>query len=199
MTRARSNRCLVYAASLLLLAIGSLTAHSLAYRAVAPDGEAHALLEQSGHGYLFYAHLGLALCVTAVLVALVLVVVGAKGRTSSDVPVWLFGLVPALGFAVQEHVERLVVTGEIPAAVVLEPTFAIGLLLQLAFALLAAMLVRALLAVGEAIGKALAGRRRPLAASSASFESTSKVTVPPSSILALGHAQRAPPLNPSFG
>ena len=83
-----------------------MTAHLLAYRTVASDGnERSALLEHSGHGYLAYAHLGVALCVTAVLVGLVLVVVGAaKGRACSAVPVWLFDVVLSLGFAVQEHV-----------------------------------------------------------------------------------------------
>jgi hypothetical protein len=201
MSRARSSRSLVYAVSLTLMATGSLVGHSLAYRAVKPDGEERAaLLEQSGHGYLSYAHLGLALCVTGVLVGLLLVVVGAtKGGTRSAVPIWVFGLVPSLGFAVQEHVERFVVSGEIPLDVVLEPTFHVGLLLQLAFALLAAILTRALLTVGEALGRALAGRRRRrFPANPASSASASRATPVPCSILALCHAQRAPPPHPAF-
>jgi hypothetical protein len=43
-------------------------------------------------------------------------------------PVWLFGVVLSLGVAVQEHVERFVAGGELPLDVVLEPTFAVGLL-----------------------------------------------------------------------
>jgi hypothetical protein len=202
MTRARSSRSLAYAISLTLMVVGSLAAHSLAYRAVAPDGDEHlALLEHSGHGYLAYAHLALALCVTVVLVGLVLVVVGAmKGRACSGVPVWLFGLVLSLGFAVQEHVERLVGSGEVQFDVVLEPTFVVGLVLQLAFALVAAVVARALLALGEVIGRALAGRRpRRLGANPSGCKSTSSVALAPSSILALGHAQRAPPLHLSFG
>jgi hypothetical protein len=202
MTRARSSRGLAYAVSLSLMAVGSLTAHSLADRAVASDGEERlALLERSGHGYLAYAHLGLAVCVTAVLVGLVLVVAGAmNGRTCWAAPAWVFGVVLSLGFAVQEHVERFVASGEVPLDVVLEPTFAVGLLLQFVFALVAAFLARILLALGEAIGRALGGRRsRRLAGNPSRSQSMSCAARPPRSILALGHAQRAPPLHLSFG
>jgi hypothetical protein len=184
------------------MAVGSLTAHSLAYRAVAADGDEHlALLERSGHGYLGYAHLGLALSVTVVLAGLLLVVAGAiKGRTYWTVPAWSFGVALSLGFAVQEHVERFVATGEVPLDVVLEPTFAVGLLVQFAFALVAVFLARALLALGEVIGRALAGRRPRRASGSPSrFQDTSSAAWPPRSILALGHAQRAPPAQLSFG
>ena len=184
------------------MAVGSLTAHSLAYRAVAPDDDERlALLEHSGHGYLAYAHLGLALCVTALLVGLLLVVVSAmNGQACATVPAWLFGVVLSLGFAVQEHVERFVATGQLPLDVVLEPTFAVGLLLEFAFALVAVVVARALLGLGEVIGSALAARRaRRLAGSRYRSRSTSRVARPPSSILALGHAQRAPPLQLSLG
>jgi len=183
------------------MAVGSLTAHSLAYRAVAPDGEERlALLEHSGHGYLAYAHLGLALSVTVVLVGLLLVVVGAmKGRSYSAVPPWLFAVVLSLGFAVQEHVERFVASGELPLDVVLEPTFAVGLLLQFVSALVAAFLARTLLALGGVIGRALAGRRpRRPAGNPPRSKSMSSAAWPRGSILALGHAQRAPPVDLSF-
>jgi FtsH-binding integral membrane protein len=202
MTRAPPSRSLAYAVSLTLMAVGSLTAHSVAYRAVAPDGdERMALLEHSGHGYLAYAHLGLALCVTVVLVGVLLVVVGAmKGRSYPAVPAWLFGVVVSLGFTVQEHVERFVASGELPLDVVLEPTFAVALLLQFAFALAAAFLARALLALGEVVGRALAGRRPGrLAGNPSRSKCTSSAARPRSSILAVGHAQRAPPLHLSFG
>jgi hypothetical protein len=202
MTRAQLNRGVAYTVSLSLMAVGSLTAHAVAYRAVEPDGDERvALLERTGHDYLAYAHLGLALCVTAVLVGLVLVVVGvAKGRACSAVPVWLFGVVLSLGFAVQEHVERFVASGELPLDVVLELTFAVGLLLQLSFALAAGFLARALLALGEVIGRAFAGRRpRRLAGSPSRCHGKWSAAPSPGSILALGHAQRAPPLRLSFG
>jgi hypothetical protein len=184
------------------MAVGSLAAHALAYRAVESDGDERvALLERSGHDYLAYAHLGAALCVTAVLVGLVLVVVGAaKGRACSAVPVWLFGVALSLGFAVQEHVERFVASGELPLDVVLEPTFAVGPLLQLAFALAAAFLARALLGFGEVIGRAFAGRRpRRLAGSPSRLHGMSSAAPSPGSVLAIGHAQRAPPPHLSFG
>jgi len=184
------------------MAAGSLAAHSLAYRAFAGDDvQRLKMLEHSGHDYLAYAHLALALCVTVVLVGLVLVVVGAMNeRTCRPVSVWLFGLVLSIGFAVQEHAERFVASGEVPLEVVLEPTFGVGLLLQLAFAVAAAFVARALLASGEVIGRALTGRRRRhFAATPSPSKSTWSESRPPISVLALGHSQRAPPLHLSLG
>lgn len=196
--RARPSRFRAYAVSLPLMAVGSIAAHSLAYHAVAPErDERLALLARTGHGYLAYAHLAVAVCVTVTLAGLVAVVVGAmKGRTCSAVPAWPIALVLSLGFAVQEHVERLIASGEIPLDAVLEPTFTVGLLLQFAFALGAAYLARALLASGVVVGRALAGRRRHPARTRSRSKSASSAAPPPRSVLALGHAQRAPPLLP---
>jgi hypothetical protein len=184
------------------MGIGTLAAHSLAYRAVATDGdERRELLEHSGHGYPAYAHLALALCVTLVLVGLVFVVVEARrGRGSRPVPVWLFGVVLSVGFTVQEHVERLVASGNVPVDVLLEPTFVVGLLLQLVFAVVAALVARALLASAEVVGRALTGRRsRRTVDPRTPDTSASTAALAPFPVLALGHGQRAPPLRPSFG
>jgi hypothetical protein len=193
---------LAYAVSLPLMAVGSLAAHSLAYRAAVPDeGRRLGVLAGSGHGYLAYGHLAVALCVTVLVVALAVVVFAArKGCICRAPPVWLVALVAALSFTVQEHVERLLVGGELPLDAVSEPTFAVGVALQLIFAAAAALLARALQAFGEVIGQALAGRRRqhPFGGSSPSVREASAVLAPVS-IVALGHAQRGPPLLVSFG
>jgi hypothetical protein len=202
MTPTRRSRRVAFAVSLPLVAVGSLAAHSLAYRAAVPnEGRRLGLLERSGHGYLAYGHLAVALSVTVLVVALAVVVFAArKGRTCRAPPVWLVALVAAFAFAVQEHVERLLVSGELPLDAVREPTFAVGLVLQLTFAAVAALLARALLAFGEVIGRALARRRRqhPARGLIPSMREAS-VSLAPVSILALGHAQRAPPLPLSFG
>lgn len=113
-----------------------------------------------------------------------LVVVGAANGRACPVLVWLFGRVLSLGFVVQEHVKRFVACGEIPLDVVVEPTFVVGLLLQLAFAVVAAIIASVLLASGEAIDRALAvRRRRRFARTPSPSRITSSEALPPTSIL----------------
>jgi hypothetical protein len=130
-----------------LAAMGSLWAHAVAYDLVAAEGAAHArLLATTGHGYLERLPLVLGVLGAVVLLALVLRVVTARyGRPSASPPAWPFALAPAAGFAVQEHVERLLHDGVFPLAAALEPTFFVGLLLQVPFALAALLVARALL------------------------------------------------------
>lgn len=124
-----------------LAVLGSLTAHDLAYRLVAGPAHDH-LLEETGHGYLEHAW-----PVIGALAALLTagVVVGLLGRRGPTVPARTIGLVPILGFVLQEHLERLAHTGAFPTGTVLEPTFVAGLVLQLPFALLALGLAAAIL------------------------------------------------------
>jgi hypothetical protein len=62
--------------------------------------------------------------------------------------------VPPLAFTLQEHAERLAQ----PALVVAEPTFLVGLALQLPFAALAWLLARAILRAADVLGAFLAER-----------------------------------------
>jgi hypothetical protein len=59
-------------------------------------------------------------------------------------------------FALQEHMERLLHHGEFPWSAVLEPTFALGLLLQLPIALAAWLVAHLLLRVTRAVAGAIA-------------------------------------------
>jgi hypothetical protein len=183
------------------LAVASwLGAHCFAYWLV-PSGAQQdmALHAERGHAYLGYtpaiAIWGLAL----VLAGLVLCVGEAlRGRRLSQPPLRLFALLPPVGFAVQEHLERLLGTGGIPHDLVTEPTFLVGLALQLPFALVALLVAYALRALcfefGRAVARTLAFRRL------VSFAAPSLVRLPAppapiaSSVLALGHGPRAPPL-----
>jgi hypothetical protein len=182
------------------LAVASwLGAHCFAYWLVAPRAGDHmGVHAEDGHAWLGYtpalAIWGLALLVTGVVLC---VGEGLRGQRPSRPPVRLFALLPSAGFAVQESVERLIASGSIPYDLVFEPTFLIGLALQLPFAVAALLLTRALYALAFELGRALAGavvlgrpvrcwppslRRRPASA----------LLVSPS-VLALGHGQRAPP------
>jgi hypothetical protein len=166
--------------SLPLLAVAWLSAHALAYELVP--------VEQHGHGYLAQAPLFLTLCAATASLALAARMAGRRGRA---LPSWPAGLLPLLGFALQEHLERGLALGAVPWATALEPVFLLGLALQLPFALAALLVARALTAVADAIaprtlrrprrGLQLAVPRPPLAKVSAA------------AVLARGWAGRAPP------
>ena len=187
MTRARAAWLL----SLGLLMGGWAAAHGLAYRIVIPgEEERRHALETAGHGYLDPAPL--------VSLSLTLVVLGLgscllRGRDVTPAP-WVFALLPPLAFALQEHLERLLHDGHFPYAAALEPTFGIGLLLQLPFALAALLFARGLLVLTGALVRRLrrAGvdRRLGVRATRRPVPRTAPARI---GLLALGHGQRAPP------
>lgn len=153
---------------------------------------------EHGHAWLGYTP-ALAIWGLAVLVAGLVLCVGQglRGRRPARPPVLLFGLLPPVGFAVQEHVERLISSGSVPHDLVLEPTFIVGLALQLPFALAALLLTRALYTIGFSLGLAIAARLavvRPLLhGPSLAVSLPAAPTLVSPSALALGHGQRAPP------
>jgi hypothetical protein len=178
-----------------LMVAGSLSAHELAYWLVTPDPGARALaLAETGHGY--FEHLPLAL---GILAALAITGLAARALQSLHVrgrgpSAWLFFILPPLGFAVQEHLERLLHSGAFPLDAALEPTFLVGLALQLPFGLAALAIARALVAGAERLGEELArrppvGDARPLPLSSPAAEPA----LPRIAALALGYAERGPP------
>lgn len=176
----------------------SQVGHGLAYRTVSPDAHARAhLLEESGHAYL--QHLPLALGLLSVLAAFALIaqVRAAIGRRAGIGLARLpFAAVPPAVFMLQEHFERLLHDGSFPLAAVAEPTFLLGLVFQLPFALLAFGVARLLIRVADEIGFALGGSARP------ALEPLRLVAVTPEAFLsrlnplALGYPQRGPPLTP---
>src|SRR5207247_6424187 len=110
-----------------------------------------------------------------------------------QIRLWWFVLLPALAFAGQEHLERLVHTGRVPWNVALDPVFVIGLALQLPFGLAAYVLGRFALMVSEKVGRALPARRPRLRP-----PRLIRVCAPQARIrivpLARSAASRAPPL-----
>jgi hypothetical protein len=182
------------------LAVASwLGAHCLAYWLVAPAGEQHmGLHAESGHAYLGYTP-ALLVWGVALLVAGLLLCVGhgLRGSRPSPPPLHLFALVPPIGFTVQEHLERLIGTGGLPPDIVLEPTFLVGLALQLPLTLAALLLAHALSGAGFTLGRMLAPKLAPLRphrvtpASPQRLPAAAAPIGPP--VLALGHGPRAPP------
>jgi hypothetical protein len=179
------------------MAIGGVFAHLFAYRLVAPDPHAHhRMMEASGHGYFAHIEFCLAVCGAVVLLALLASVASrASGLVSIRAPLWIFALVPPAGFALQEHLERFLHTGAFPQTAAFEPTFVVGLLLQLPFALAAYLAVRALLALASAIVETLRAPPRPrLTSLHVPLPIAAPTRRPRASALALGYGQRAPPL-----
>jgi hypothetical protein len=176
-----------------------LGAHSLAYWLVSPGGTGHmALHAVSGHGYLGYAPALAVWGLALVLAGLVLSVGdGLRGRRPSPPRMRVFMLLPPVGFAVQEHLERLIGTGGIPHDLVLDPTFLVGLALQLPFAVAALLVAHALTALGFGIGRALARllsfRRQLPRLPPLPVRVPASVALVSPSVLALGHGPRAPP------
>jgi hypothetical protein len=184
------------------LAVSSwLGAHCMAYWLVSPAGEHHhmGLHAESGHAYLGYTPAlvawGLALVVAGLLLC---VGQGLRGCRPSRPPVRLFVLLPPLGFVLQEHLERLVGSGAIPYDLMLEPTFLVGLALQLPFALAGLLLAHALRALGFGLGRVLARQLalgRPMReAAPALVRLPALATLIAPSVLDLGHGPRAPPV-----
>jgi hypothetical protein len=177
-----------------------LGAHCVAYWLVSPGAEhGMGMHAEHGHAWLGYTP-ALAIWGLAVVVAgLVLCAdAGIRGHRPSPPPLRFFAILPSVGFVIQEHVERLLASGSIPADLVLEPTFLLGLALQIPFALVALLLTRALYALSFGLGRAMAASTpaigRPLrhGPPSAPLRPASATLVSPS-VLALGHGQRAPP------
>jgi hypothetical protein len=191
MPRAAGRR-LTWSLSLGLIAAGSLAAHLLAYRLAVPDPEARRhFLEESGHGYLDFAPLT-SLCLTLVGVGFVARLLGGRAATAGGSP-QLFAVLPLVAFAFQEHVERLIHTGAFPVEAALQPTFLVGLLLQIPFALVAFALTRALLAGADALASALTRRAAPAAALEPLLPVWVEVLAPPRRLHALARAPRGPP------
>lgn len=179
-----------------LMGLGSLAAHSLSYRLAEPDtGERVLLLSTTGHGYVGLAALVIASTVAAALGTLSIWALARRsapaGRLSG-----LLALLPVAAFAVQEHLERLLTSGTLSLGATLEPTFLIGIVLQVPFALAALWIARALLAAVVAIvairpAAPPAHRREP---DGHAVPVARNADVARTALLAAGLRQRGPPL-----
>jgi hypothetical protein len=156
---------------------------------------------EAGHAYLGYTPALIIWGVALVVAGVVLCVgEGLRDRRLSQPPVRLFALLPPAGFAVQEHFERLVGTGDIPYDLVTEPTFLVGLALQLPFALVGLLLAYALRALGFGFGRAAAhplAVRGPVSVTPAGLLGCpASAAFIPAFVLTPGQGPRAPPAAP---
>lgn len=169
---------------------GCLTAHSLAYRIVAPGAhERSHLLASTGHGYMGELRLLAAVALAFVLVGFLWQASLAARGLEPRGPSRLVALVPPLAFVLQEHLERLLQEGAFPVAAFTQPTFVIGLVLQLPFALLAFAAAALLARAARVLGRLLARPPRLRASAARSLASFP----PPRSALRIIARGRAPP------
>jgi hypothetical protein len=191
-----SRGVIVWLVTVPLAVAATQLAHALAYRLVMPgDLERAGELTATGHGYLTYVPLALAVGAVLVLLALLGEIrqcVAAPHRCPAGPHAWTFAaLAPAI-FAFQEHFERLAYQGGMPWETALAPTFVVGMLLQLPFALAAYALARFLLRAARSIGVLLVRPPRPDAAPSVPWP-TPWLAAPRFPTLALGYSSRGPP------
>lgn len=174
-----------------LLAAGSLAGHSLAYRLVEPDaGERARLLHETGHAYLAAAPSVLGAGAALALAAVLAYAVRGRGGRTTPLPSWPVALVPPVGFAAQEHVERVLAGA---GGTVGDPTFVVGLLLQLPFGLLALAAARRLAAAAVALGRSLAEPPSAAPGRAAPEPAPGDPPLRPVPVLATGQSERGPP------
>jgi hypothetical protein len=190
------RRLAAWLSAIPLMLAGSQVAHAFAYRLVYPVARVrlHELL-LTGHGYLGFWPLLLGIAGGVELAALVAIAAGSfRRRRYTPAPPWVFAVMPPLAFAFQEFLERWLAGTGFPWWMVLQPTFRIGLLLQLPFGLVTYLVARLLLRVADEAGTAL----RRLADHGLTLGSTrtwSAFELAPLrlAVLAAGHAGRGPP------
>jgi hypothetical protein len=179
-----------------LMVAGTEAAHALAYRIVYPQAAVRMqVLAASGHGYAAWLTLGMGVGGAIGLIGFACGAADAARRqTPRPVPAWAFGLLPLVGFTLQELTERWLAVGGFPWWMVEQPTFRVGLLLQLPFAVVAYGVALLLLRAARRIGFALSAERRFVVFPAlARRRPPLDVAVAVPSGLAGGHAGRGPP------
>jgi CDP-diglyceride synthetase len=173
---------------------GLIAGHVLAYRLVYSDAHARAdALARSGHAYFGFVPLALTVSLGVLLAGLAFqATAGFKGAPRRPLTSPLIVLLPPIAFVVQEFAERIAHTGQIPWTVVAQPSFLLGLALQLPFALAALLIAWALDSAARAVGRAF--RDLPTPEFQAFVpEPVRVVAVPRTAGLARGYGERAPP------
>ena len=126
------RRALAWALVTPVAAAGVLVTHALAYRLTGT---------RPGPLHEYLAHVPQ---VVFVLASLALVGLAFQERSLSRFSVWWVAPLAPLGFAAQEHVERLLHTGEVPFLLT-SPTFLLGLAFQLPVAVVCVVVVQRVL------------------------------------------------------
>jgi hypothetical protein len=132
-----------------------LAAHALAHDVVArPRGSGHAAHGTAVESYAAYLPTSLALCLTLAIAIAAGLALGRRWTGRSGRSIWLFGIVPVLGFAADTLVELPARRTTAPVAE-LVPVLLVGLLIQIPFALVAVALAVKILWLVERLAWAL--------------------------------------------
>ena len=154
-----TRRRLPWLVSLGMIAAGSVTAHTLGYLAFASSAERGDEVAEHSHRVAAHLPLILAILSAAVVVGVVSRIVSTvRGHSAGGASMRLFFVLPPLGFAVQEAIERIMHVESAPWNGLHEPAFLTALLLQIPFGVVAYLTARWLTRIAVRIGHMLAGR-----------------------------------------
>ena len=174
-----------------LTVAGGVLAHALTYEILGGHGGSH-----DGHAVGGVTHWQVCLAVCASVSALGLIVAAVsrlRAGSTLRVPIWIFGLIPPAGFALQAHFEWALQPGRGGYVAGLGASILLGVFVQIPFALAAYVAARGLLVLVAAVGSLRRSPRRRLAAAprlAPSFDAGAALAL---FALASGHGQRAPP------
>ena len=182
-----------------LAVVGTLAGHAVGYWAAIPDAHERAhVLASSGHGYLQYAPLVLALFGALAALGFVAQALDAfRGRDpSGGTRIKLVAALAPTAFVLQELIERYVHDGHLRWELVVSAPFLLGLATQVPFALLAAVITFALTTAAQYVANAIrAARPRQPRGTALTFLSWLSVDRSPAPVLGRGYAGRGPPLH----
>ena len=181
-----------------LAVIGVLAGHSAGYHVAVPDPHERAhVLAASGHGYLEYATLAVALCAALAGLAFVAAILAAvRGRETRGGrrQIALVAAFAPVAFVLQELIERYAHDGRMHWGVVASGPFLLGLATQIPFALLAAAIAAALGATAQRIAAAVAARLPRPRLIALGFLRWPTADAPRRQVLPRGYSGRGPPL-----
>jgi hypothetical protein len=144
--------------------------------------------------YAGYLPTSLALCLALALPLAAGAVVGKRWRGSSLRSLWLFGLVPVVGFVGEALVEPILGgSATLVDAAGVAAALLVGFLVQIPFALLAVGLARGLLLLAEGLARMLARPKAPTAGREPERHAPPRARRPRTFSLDLSRSPRAPP------
>lgn len=160
-----------------------------------PGGE---FRESALQGYVSYLPTSVALCLALALALAAAAAVGLRWRSASGRSLWMFGVVPVLGFTSHALVEPLTagsanVASTLSSGAMLAPVVLVGLLIQVPFALVAFALASGILRLAEGIARALAAPAPSLGGREPERYEPVRTGRAPAFRLERAHSQRAPP------
>jgi hypothetical protein len=178
-----------------LVAAGTWLSHCYLFAIAAPGAHAQAHATDGPEVGLLYRPAFLLMCLALVVLFLGLRTIQSRSpRSAAEIPAWPFGVLAPLGFFVHQHFQHILGSGPMPLSSLVDPSFLLGLLLQLPLGLVTYFLVRLLLRAADRLGRALGGRRRRPARSTRFSTRTAGAGTPRIAALASAGAPRGPPL-----